>query len=312
MGRRSGGQRRPPPPTAPRGTRTHREPPAAPPRRLNSPIYVELGFPWQRQQAESLGRVGTAKEGGEGRPGGAEALTEPLPPPAALSTRRGRAASCVLRRRSPRRVPEKGNVQKSGERRGSAFSSCSHPGPRCRREEQPGAKAPGGRRLGRRAAGGAGGERGGRERLGLGAPRLPLPLLVLLVLLCRGERRLRLRAAGSVARLRQSRCAAPARGRGGRGGRQEAEPRPRRGQGRRGAERGGERCGSLPPGAGLLGTGRGRGAPSVRAGGGRREDGERSRAAARAPHGASLPRTCPGDLHGPSSPARPGPGLCSE
>lgn len=133
--RRSGGQRRPPPSHRPQRHMHPTGQPGAPADLrhrhcggLNSPIYVELGFAWQRQQAESLGRVATAKEGGEGPPEppprGAEALTEPLPPPAAaaLSTRRSRAASCVLRRGSLS-VCEKNEMYRNQAREGAQPSA---------------------------------------------------------------------------------------------------------------------------------------------------------------------------------------------
>lgn len=197
--------------------------------------------------------MATAKEGGEGPPEpprGAEALTEPLPPPAAaaLSTRRSRAASCVLRRGSLS-VCEKKEIDRNQAREGAQPSA-----PAATWEKQPRAKAPGGAcaaepREGRAVSA------AGRERLGLpsaGSDRRCC---------CRGERRLRLRAAGSVARLRQSRCAASGRRerRAGRAAGSGAALGP--GGGRGGGERslGGQRAGSLPLGAGLghrEGTGR--------------------------------------------------------
>ncbi|CAN8196766.1 unnamed protein product [Coccothraustes coccothraustes] len=73
--RRTGGRWRPPPSRRPqRHTHPTGQPgaPAGPRHRhlggLNSPIYVELGFAWQRQQAESLGRVATTRKGARDRP----------------------------------------------------------------------------------------------------------------------------------------------------------------------------------------------------------------------------------------------------
>lgn len=117
MRRRTGGWWRPaptPPPPSPPSRRRHaphppgRSPSRSPKHRqlgaggLNSPIYVELGFAWQRKQAESLRRLATAKGARDsprrrhGKP--KRLLTEPLPPPAAtaLSTLCSRAAFCVL------------------------------------------------------------------------------------------------------------------------------------------------------------------------------------------------------------------------
>lgn len=95
----------------------------------------------------------------------------------------------------------------------------------------------------------------GRERLGLPSAGSDRRCCY------RGERRLRLRAAGSVARLRQSRCAASGRRerRAGRAAGSGAALGP--GGGRGGGERsfGRQRAGSLPLGAGLghrEGTGR--------------------------------------------------------
>lgn len=88
-----------------------------------------------------MGRVATAKEGGEGAPEpprGAEALTEPLPPPAAaaLSTRRSRAASCVLRRGSLS-VCEKEEIDRNQAREGLSLQLLQPPG-----KSSPGRKRP--------------------------------------------------------------------------------------------------------------------------------------------------------------------------
>lgn len=263
---------------------------------LNSPIYVELGFAWQRQQAESLGRVATAKEGGEGPPEppprGAEALTEPLPPPAAaaLSTRRSRAASCVLRRGSLS-VCEKNEIYRNQAREGAQPSAPAATWvPRCRREKQPRARAPGVACVCRRAAGGA-----GRERLGLPG---------------RAETGAAAAAAagasgGSGSALREmsrdcARAAAPPRPAGEEGG-EGARKRSRGpGGGRVGGERslGEERGGSLPPSRGR--TPRARGGDGARPRWARREDGERSRAAGQAPTAHSCPAPAPAAVPGPA------------